>query len=66
MNRGKLVSVGTVARLLGVSRPSVRSYIAEEVFPGAFQLPSGHWRIPLAEVEALLSKQPKKPAWARK
>ena len=57
-----LVSVGPAAVRLGVSRPTLIAYIERGAFPAAFQLPSGHWRIPLWQVEALLPSTIQDPA----
>ncbi len=48
-----IVGVGAAARVLSVSRPTVHNYLREGRFPGAFQLPTGVWRIPLANIEVL-------------
>jgi excisionase family DNA binding protein len=51
----KLRSVGEAAGELGVSPSTVRNWI-EKGYIRAFQLPSGHRRIPQAEVERLLAQ----------
>lgn len=48
-----VLGVGAAARLLSVSRLTVHNYLKAGRFPRAFQLPSGVWRIPLSDVEAL-------------
>lgn len=52
----RLVGVGASARLLSVSRQTVHHYLKAGVFQGAFQLPTGVWRIPLGEIEAVLGR----------
>ena len=48
-----LVGVGGAARMLAVSRQTVENYIRDGRFSGAFQLPTGVWRIPLTDIEAM-------------
>lgn len=48
-----LVGVGAVARVFAISRQTVENYLRDGRFPGAFQLPTGVWRIPMADIEAL-------------
>ncbi len=65
MNNGMsetLVAVGYMARRLGVNRLTARGYLARGVCPGAFQLPSGQWRVPVVEVEALIPQQAEQTA----
>lgn len=48
-----LVGVGSASRLLAVSRLTVHHYLKASRFPGAFQLPSGMWRIPMSDIDAI-------------
>jgi len=49
----RLVSVGTTAKILGVSRPTIINWIKSKKL-SAIRLPSGHYRIPLSEIEKIL------------
>lgn len=46
----KVLDVGEVAAILGVHRNTARAFCERGRFDGAYQLPSGHWRIPRESV----------------
>ncbi len=46
----KFVAVGSAADALAVDRHTIQNYLKRGTFPGARRLPSGHWRIPLSEI----------------
>ena len=48
----KVLSVAEVAVELGVARITVRRWLKSKVIEG-FQLPGGHYRIPVCEVERI-------------
>ena len=48
-----ILGVGAAARLLSVSRLTIHNYLRAGYFSGAFQLPTGVWRIPLTDIGAL-------------
>ncbi|MBF8266152.1 MAG: hypothetical protein HW384_2016 [Dehalococcoidia bacterium] len=48
------VGVDIVAQILHVNRYTARSYLEAGIFPGAGQLPTGVWSIPVVEVNAML------------
>ena len=54
MTTPELVSVGTAARMLGVSDDTIRRWADSGQLP-AIVLPSGHRRFQRTDVEALLS-----------
>ena len=47
------VSLGIAARKLSVSRATMLVYVKQGRFPRAFEPPTGIWRVPLADVEAM-------------
>lgn len=49
----KFVAVGSAADALAVDRHTIQNYLKRGIFPGARRLPSGHWRIPIAEVNRI-------------
>lgn len=49
-----------VAQRLGVDPKTVKNYIQQGLFPGAFTTEGGHWRIPESSVIAYLEKRLKK------
>lgn len=49
----QFVAAGGAAEVLSVDRHTILNYLKRGIFPGARRLPSGHWRIPLAEVSKL-------------
>ena len=52
---GGWLSSGEAAALLpSVTRRTVQSWASKGQFPNAIQLPSGQWRIPRKDVEAIL------------
>lgn len=55
MDESEWLSSGEAAALLpSVTRRTVQSWAAKGQFPNAIQLPSGQWRIPRKDVEAIL------------
>jgi len=56
INHEPVAGVSPVAEALGVTSLTIHNYIRAGYFPGAFQLPTGVWRIPVSDVEALRNK----------
>ena len=54
--KGKALSVAEVAIELGVARVTVRRWLKAKVIQG-FQLPGGHYRIPVCEVERIQTRK---------
>ena len=57
----ELLTVGSAARELGVSRYRIHQLIRAERFPYAQQLDSGQWLIERADLEANRVRKPGRP-----
>lgn len=71
MSGPDMVSTGVVARRLGVTVNTVKNWIRKGILQG-IRLPSGHYRIPLSELERLTAARPlaarpreRRQAWKR-
>lgn len=53
------LTTGQVAERVGMSVDTVRRWLDRPVpmFPSAYQVPGGHWRIPLSDVRAFLERR---------
>jgi len=56
INHEPVTGVSAVADDLSVTSLTIHNYIRAGFFPGAFQLPTGVWRIPVRDVKALRQK----------
>lgn len=56
-----LLTVGSVAKELGVSRYRIHQLIADGRFPSAFQLESGQWLIDNKDLAANRVRNPGRP-----
>jgi excisionase family DNA binding protein len=56
-----LLTVGTVARELGVSRVRVHQLLADGRFPSAFQLDGGQWLIDQKDLATNRVRNPGRP-----
>ena len=59
INYELLSSVGDIANALSVTTLTIHNYLKSGYFPNAFQLPTGVWRIPVSDLDAL-RKRPAK------
>jgi hypothetical protein len=67
MKKNQLLTVGTVAQELEVSRYRIHQLINEDRFPNAFQVPSGQWLIPSGDLtKAIRNRKPGRPKSTKK
>ncbi len=52
----RFVSASTIAMKVGMSPKTIRRILETGAIEGALKLPSGHWRIPAASVDAWIKK----------